>query len=237
MINGKYPLYRASNLRALNRVILEDEFDDAAKAEHVGCILADAYVEFVQRNAFPSGNWLDMGCGSGGIFDVLTRITHALDANPMRAARAAAKGSVEVANGASECTPFADRSFMTVTYLHGFFQVRSDYEALMEVNRMLDMGGRFIFDLPNIARTNLEFGRLIEPRSYVRNILEDFGFELVERRLLNDWDEAICVEKVADFDYRKLKKLQLVWVNTTDDADAKAMYIANNLDPNDYTVR
>lgn len=223
-----YPLCRPSNLLTLNRVILEDQFNDAAKADFVGCVFSDAYLAFLQRNV-RKGAVLDLGCGSGRSFSLLP-ITHACDANPVRAAAARrSSGSVEVREGAAECLPFQPKSMDTVLYLHGFFQARSDYEAIMETNRVLKVGGRFIFDFPHFKRTNLEFGRIIEPRSYVR-ILRDFGFDLVELREIDEWDIGLCVEKTEDFNYRRLKKLQLI-------EKADGLFEARNLDHEDYLLR
>lgn len=231
-----YPLYRPENIALLNRVILEDEFDDAAKAAFIGCIFSDDYLAFLRRNLVGE-RILDLGCGSGGSFALLP-ITHGLDASPRRVEaaqafsnnnREAGKG-VEVLAGASECLPYADAQFDTVLYLHGFFQVRSDYEALMEINRVLDFGGHFIFDFPHISRDNLEFGRVLEPRSYITSILKDFGFDLVERRTIGQWDEGICVEKVENFDYRRMKKIQLV------PAGGSSFYV-KNADTEDYRIR
>lgn len=239
-INGLYPLYRADNLRALNRIILEDEFDDVAKANYVGCVFSGNYLDFLRRNVDGLHNLgtqlgvLDIGCGSGASFELIPEITAALDANPSRAdtARNEAKRlgrSVDIRVGASECLPFSPASMSVVLYLHGFFQARSDYEAIMEINRVLAVGGRFIFDLPHLGRTNLEFGRIFEPRAYIR-VLRDFGFELVERRTIDNWDEAICVEKVEDFDYRRMKKLQLVETEN-------GLFQVRNLNDQDYTLR
>lgn len=223
-----YPLFRLENLIRLNRVILEDEFDDSAKADYVGCAYSDGYVDFIQRNIIGE-RVLDLGCGSGRSFGIFP-ITAATDASPLRAdAARRASGEVDVRLGAAECLSFDSASMDTVLYLHGFFQARSDYEAIIEVNRVLRVGGRFIFDLPAMNRVNLEFGRIFEPRSYVR-ILRDFGFDLVELREIDEWDVGIAVEKVEDWDYRRMKKLQLV-------EKENGLFKALNLDPDDYTKR
>lgn len=223
----QYPLFRLEHMKTLNRVIQEDEYDDVAKSEFVGCYYSDDYLAFLQRNIVGK-KVLDVGCGSGKAFGMLP-ITHALDANPVRAEAARKAGKVKVSVGASEYLPYPAAFFDTVLYLHGFFQARSDYEAVMEANRVLKIGGRFLFDLPYLGRTNLEFGRIFEPRSYIR-VLRDFGFEVVEHRTIDEWDEGIALEKIEDFNPQRMRKLQLI-----DAGDG--LFRARNLNENDYTIR
>ena len=207
----EYKLYKKSVIKALNEPLQDDEFDDDAKA--VGSLyeISDAYAGFMERNV-KCGAVLDLGCGSGRSFARFHFITHGLDCNPGRASAAQAKtDKVEVGVGVAEALPYDTGSLTTVLFMQGFFQVRSDYEALYEINRVLCMNGRFIFDLPNPARADIiVFGRIIEPRSYCRIMLADFGFEVVERRSIDNWYEAIAVEKIADFDARRLRKIQVV---------------------------
>jgi hypothetical protein len=109
--------------------------------------------------------------------------------------------------GLMECIPdeIENGSLESVLFLNGFWQVRSDYECLIEVNRVLAIGGRFIFNLAQNDDEDLICGRVIGYKNYLR-ILKEFGFEIYEAR-----DEGfICVRKVKDFDPRDLRKLQLV---------------------------
>jgi len=235
-----YPLCRPENLELLNRVIRTDEFDDDAKGSFTGCHYSEGYLDFIRRNLHKNGDHLDLGCGSGTLLRHIDTVTAMGDGNPHRVHKAKALAeelglSVDVRLCASECLPWDPLSFGTITYLHGFFQVRSDYEVLMEVNRALWVGGHFIFDLPAFWRAeDLEFGRVIDPKSYVTNILKDFGFRLVEQRLIDDWDEAICVEKVRAFDWERMKKLQLIEVT---EGPCLGLFDVRNLRKNDYTLR
>jgi SAM-dependent methyltransferase len=229
----KYPLFRKENIEALNRAIREDEFDDLAKHRLMGYVYPPDYIEFIERNLL-EGPTADIGCGSGASFSLLP-ITHALEANPQRhllASAAAAKNNVRCHLGAAECLPWEPGSLTNILHLQGFFQVRSDWEALIEYNRALALGGRFIFDLPSEGRP-VVFGRNLEVRSYVK-ILGDYGFEPVEVRRLDEHFgfTAVCVEKTEEWHYSKMKKVQLV-----PSEEHEGLYLARNLDPNDWTLR
>lgn len=226
-----YPLFRQENIQALNRAIQEDEFDDLAKHQLMGYVYPHDYIEFMIRNLHIGGQTLDSGCGSGASFSLPLGITHAIEANPGRMHRASLMSpTVRVKLGAAECLPFEPGSMDNVLHLQGFFQVRSDWEALIEYNRVLKMGGRFIFDLPSEGRP-VVFGRNLEVRSYVK-ILGDYGFEPVEVRRLDEHFgfTAVCVEKTAEWHYSRMKKLQLV-----PSEEHEGLYLAKNLDKDDWT--
>lgn len=222
-----YPLYRPENITLVNRAIQEDEFDDLAKHRLMGYVYPDDYLSFITRNLV-AGSVLDVGCGSGASFGLLP-ITHALEANPGRFAKAKALGGVDVRLGAAECLPF-DEGIGNILHMQGFFQVRSDVEAIIEYNRLLMLGGRFIFDIPSLGRP-VVFGRTFEPRSYVK-VLSDFGFELVELRELSDdfGFTAICLEKTKEWHYTDMKKVQLV------PSEHEGLYSAKNLRPDDWSL-
>lgn len=225
-----YPLFRVSNIQQLNRAIQEDEFDDLAKHELMGYVYPPDYLEFIERNLTP-GTVLDAGCGSGASFALLP-VTHALEANPARHALAARHAGVDVRLGAAECLPFEPGSINNVLHLQGFFQVRSDWETMIEYNRVLPVGGRFLFDVPKLGRP-VVFGRTFEIRSYVK-LLVDYGFELVEIRELSDdfGFTAVCLEKTHDWDYSQMKKVQLV-----PSPEHDGLFSARNLDPNNWSLR
>lgn len=229
-----YPLFNTGNIIALNQVILADQFDDIAKSTFVGSYYSDGYASFIQRN-LQGPNVLDVGCGSGLSTEFFPEITHMLDASPQRCAEAARRNPTrDVQMGASEALPHNAESMQTVLYLHGFWQARSDYEVLLEVSRVLTLGGRFIFDIPDIRRTNVEFGRLLEPRCYMR-VLRDFGFEIVEHRTIDEWDTCFCVEKTEEFNPTKMRKIQVIASSAKENGED--LYRVRNLDVLDYTGR
>ena len=233
-VNGLYPVVRLANLRDLNKVILEDGYDDLAKHKALGYVYCDDFVSFVDRNLAP-GLILDVGCGSGASF-ALWHVTHALEANPDRFLAAKRHEHVDVRLGAAECLPWQPSSIENVLHLQGFFQVRSDWEAMIENNRVLTLGGRFIFDFPS-AEQGVVFGRSYGARGYVK-ALEDFGFELVEMRLMPDGYYAVCLEKTADWNLDRMHKIQLVPARDDDSPVGNGrLYRANNFDPSNLLYR
>lgn len=218
------PLYRAENIRALHEVIRTDEYDDAAKSAFCGGVADTEYLDFVERN-LKRRRVLEIGCGSGLLAQRMG-VDVAVDANPFRLARVK---DTEAVLAVAEHLPFDAGWFSSAVYMHGYFQVRSDWEALIEINRVLETGGVFVFDLPLPGRGPLEFGRVFEPRAYVR-MLRDFGFEPIEHRAVNRWEYLIAVEKTEDFNWRRMQKMQVV-------LDSEGVIQLNNVDLNDYMVR
>lgn len=217
--------FREENINALTQAILEDQYSDAAQIEareeheqsYTKGAEGDALLSFVKRNIKHPA--LEVGAG-GGDYTIRNNIVseYYLEPSKSRADRltkliaatqvdSVLKNSIQVIAGLMECIPdeIQDGSLECVLFLNGFWQVRSDYECLIEVNRVLAIGGRFIFNLAQNDDEDLICGRVIGYKNYLR-ILKEFGFEIYEAR-----DEGfICVRKVKDFDPRDLRKLQLV---------------------------
>jgi len=209
VIEMKVETFRKENIEMLSKVILEDEYDDEAQRDKG--YDSKRFVEFVLRNIH-GDNVLEIGPGCGMGFEYYP-ITHAVEPSPSRCAKALSAGrdkGVEVKQGFAEALPYPDKTFDTVLFIRGFFQVRSDYETLIEINRVLKELGHFVFDLTTDDDVFV-CGRALGANNYIRT-LNDFGFELIERRMINSVRVGICVRKTRDFDYRYLKKLQLVEV-------------------------
>ena len=218
-------LFRQENIMALYRAIRGDQYDDRAQAEAKGD-LPDDLVVFVKRNVL-SGNILECGCGSRCLALYGVGVTHALEPSEhmfQRQVKSLDKSDimVEVRQGVVECIPddWIRSGFSTVIFLNGFFQVRSDYEALIEVNAALRIGGRFIFNLYTDDSEDIVCGRVLGLRNYIR-VLREFGFSPVEVRETG----MVCVEKTRAFDPSHLRKLQLVEASD-------GLYKAMNLLPN-----
>lgn len=214
--------FRTENIEALTQAILEDEYNDVAQFEaresHEQSYTkdgdSDELLQFVKRNIkHPS---LEVGAGSGD-YTIRNGIVcdYYLEPSNTRVASLSEllsnplyKTPVDhVFFGVMEYIPdeIGNGSLQSVLFLNGFWQVRSDYECLIEANRVLSIGGRFIFNLAQNDDEDLICGRVIGYKNYLR-ILKEFGFEVYEAR-----DEGfICVRKVKDFDPRDLRKLQLV---------------------------
>lgn len=220
-------LSREENLRALYSAISEDEYDDTAQEEtrnELGQQYApDELVEFVRRNLLSP--WLEVGPGSGTYLArqglVANRFLEpskhrclALKVTLVDLGLPVCLASGIVTQGVLECIPkrcFTDLSstdtsarFNCIVFVNGFFQVRSDYECFIEVNRALNIGGRFIFNLVVDDNQDAICGRVIGVNNYIR-VLREFGFDTVEVRP----NGFICVKKVKEFDPRDLRKLQL----------------------------
>lgn len=204
--------FREENLWVLQQAILSDQYDDGAQAKAKGELSPDL-VAFVKRNIL-TGNVLECGCGSRCLALYGVGVTHALEPSEHmleRLVRILDKSDivVEIEQGVVECIPDKWRrsEFSTVIFLNGFFQVRSDYEALIEISATLRIGGRFIFNLYTDDSEDIVCGRVLGLKNYLR-ILNEFGFAIVEVREPG----MICVEKARPFDPNYLRKLQLVEV-------------------------
>lgn len=205
--------FRKENIALLSKVVLEDEYDDRVHVSERYDV--QEFIDFVLRN-IKLAQVLEIGPGCGRSFDVYP-VTHAVEPSERRLK--IMKGNpnsrgVFIKQGFAEAIPFGTGVFDTILFIRGFFQVRSDYEALIEINRCLKTGGVFIVDF---SGDNAVFvcGRSWGPNNYVR-ILNDFGFELVEKRefpanrSVDATRYGVCVRKVRDFDYRYLRKVQFI---------------------------
>jgi SAM-dependent methyltransferase len=219
------PLYRYENLELLASALLEDEYDDECQDVSTGVSsLLGEHQRFLEM-FLPSveNSWiLELGCGSGELAGSWS--THGIEACPNRLARAQERakacdlpehnyrlGWVErLPDDWNECM---DAVFM----LNGWFQLRSDYEALIEVNRVMRVGGRFIINLLTTDEVDVVCGRVLGPRNYVR-VVSAFGFELVGKyshdageRFSPYTMEGVCLafEKVRPFDPAYLRLLQV----------------------------
>ena len=207
--------FRKKNIELICKAIEEDEYADSEQATtlykepvpHFSFLKS-----FVERN-IRNGRILEIGCGSGNLFGVFP-ITHAIEPNYQRYLRAVqnSKGKVIVKRGWIEAIPFRSNYFDTVLCLGTFCFIRSEDEALIEVNRVLKKHGVFIFDV--VEETTLPLAKTTNAKCFV-NRLKLFGFEVIEfRRYYSEIENSkkvyLAVEKCRNFDYRYLKLPQLV---------------------------
>lgn len=213
-------LYRQENIDALYKAISGDEYEDAPQLEkqisRANSEFRDNVLKFILRNLvdkrFPYALSRTLECGPGsGTFLPEFMATHYLEPslvmiNGLKKKVKSMRFSPIIEQGVMEYIPW--EKLDNIVFANGFFQVRSDYEALIEVNRALNDGGRFIFNLRVDDSEDIVCGRVLGFNNYIR-VLKEFGFEPVEVRK----DEGfICVEKVADFTPKMLRKLQLIEV-------------------------
>lgn len=212
--------YRKQNIQLLAQAIEGDQFCDAQQyeqaREQADSRILPMLVDFVNRNLtdLPQGKLLEAGCGSGLLLKDIPGINYLMDPSKAMLQRADALVAqlglthVQLLNGVTEYIDLESNTLRAVIFLNGFFQVRSDYESLIEINRVLTMGGRFIFNILCDDSNDIICGKVHGLKNYVRTCRE-FGFEVVEQRRVGEHG-LICIEKVAAFAPEMLRKLQLV---------------------------
>ncbi len=147
--------------------------------------------------------------------------------------------------GFVEDMPYLDNTYSVVLMLNGFFQVRSDYEAILEINRVMQIRGRFIFNLQTGDDVDIIVGRVLGPRNMVR-MLRQFGFaplcvweDVVNRdhRVAGGGERQalIVVEKTRNATPLDLNMPQLVGPIAWDDFNVeeygdRKLYIGHNID-------
>jgi hypothetical protein len=204
-------LYRKKNIKELIKVLDIDEYDDTKHRKSLNVTITPNF-DFLERN-IKGNKILELGCGNGDLFDVLP-ITHAIEPCSKRFKRAVQNNKVKVIKGCSECIPKLPM-MDSVFFIDGFFQVRSLYESLIEINRILRVNGRFIFNFYVSEDQDIVVGVVLEKNNILR-ILKDFGFEsTIEcRSTIINYNRfpkpikniQICVEKTRNFDFRYLAK-------------------------------
>lgn len=174
-------LYRPEVIARIMAALDLDAYDDAAQDAALGQdeVPSLAHV-FLSLYLHDYTQVLEIGCGSGALFGRYG-ITHAIEPATRRYAAAVARGAVtgvEVKRNVVEAMEFEDGQFDGAIMLNGFFQVRSDYEALVEINRVLQPGGMFVFSLMVNDGIDVVQGRCLGPRNMRRTLIQ-FGFDPV----------------------------------------------------------
>lgn len=239
-------IYREENIKLLNDAIQGDEYEDVSQVlegtgGQVGGIPSEA-VDFIYMYLGNiKGFVLEMGVGSGAYYwntfvsHVLEPAVSMVDLFKVRHVpgsnhyvRLGNISEDNVVHGVIECMPDNWKNmFEGALFTNGIFQVRSDYESFIEVNRILKIDGLFVFNIYTDDSKDIICGRVLGANNYVR-VLKEFGFELVGRKdnCGTDGITYLCFKKVKDFDIRDLRKLQLIPVDKE-----KKIYKVNNLSP------
>jgi SAM-dependent methyltransferase len=205
----------------LKEALAKDQFNDRVKLLQLQGdeYYSRPYVKFCMRYAPPAVDlehkWLDIGCGTGGAFSLLP-ITTAIEPNQSRFLEAEAnrnlktnKCRVSVYQDFAESTGFRSNLFYVVSYLRGFYQCRSDVEALIEINRVLRVGGVFLVDIPTERCIAPAFGKSYVLRDFV-TWLRQFGFELLKKGPCDGELHLLAFEKAQHFGADTYNKPQLV---------------------------
>jgi SAM-dependent methyltransferase len=109
------------------------------------------YESIVRRYAVPGARWLDVGCGRGGIVELLgPQVALCAGIDPdhtsLREHRA---DCTRLTTGTLEALPYASGSFDLMTCAWVIEHLRKPELALAEARRALRPGGHFVFLTPN----------------------------------------------------------------------------------------
>lgn len=124
------------------------------------------YEALVHRYATPAARWLDIGCGRGGIVELLgakAALCAGLDPD-LASLREHRADGVRLANGLIEALPCANDSFDLVTCSWIIEHLRDPAQAFAHVMRVLRPGGHFIFLTPNALNYVTWLNRLAPAR-------------------------------------------------------------------------
>lgn len=134
---------------------------------------------------FDSGHVLELGCGNGALLRLLAEKgldATGVDASSSGIAQCQARGlTAQCLDVSTEGLPFPDNSFDAVISLETFEHLMNPYYALLEVQRVLRPGGRFLCSVPN-PRTGHPYlyPGLFEYANFRRFLLQgDFSIERV----------------------------------------------------------
>ena len=140
--------------------------------------------------------------------------------------------------GYAEDIPLSTELYDAVVMLNGFFQVQALYEAILEINRVLKLGGRFAFNIHTGDKVNIIVGQVLGHRNLVRT-LKQFGFEPLcvwegavngdHRTVGTERQALIIVEKVRRAEAEDLNQPQLIPINEGPDPDDQ-WYRGANID-------
>lgn len=212
-------LYREENIRRILSALDADQYDDVLQDEAVNQDdflppLARFLDLFVQQ-----GKVLEIGCGSGASIGKFG-INYGVEPCEKRYRAAARKAQhsddvpeCRIKRNVVECLEFPAAFFDTVLMINGWFQVRSDYEALIEVNRVLRLDGSFIFNLLTNDEQDIICGRCLGPKNYAR-LVEQFGFERQAWAAHNAGDRFVPDSQISTvLAFRKVREFDERWLS------------------------
>lgn len=112
----------------------------------------DQLEALVRSHLTPESRVLDLGCGRGGVVELVWRevkLATGLDPDSPSLAEHRAPG-MPVIRGVGERLPFTDESFDLIVCLWVLEHLRDPRTTLREVRRALRPGGHFVFITPNL---------------------------------------------------------------------------------------
>jgi ubiquinone/menaquinone biosynthesis C-methylase UbiE len=149
----------------------------------------DQLETIVRSHVTPKSAVLDLGCGRGGVVELLwrdVRLAAGLDPDSPSLTEHRAAG-MPVIRGIGENLPFVDESFDLVVCLWVLEHLKNPAATLGEVRRVLRPGGHFVFVTPNmrnplmlanrIGKTLPLLQRRLVPRFYGRVEADTFAVQ------------------------------------------------------------
>jgi SAM-dependent methyltransferase len=187
-----------------------DEYDDFIEDEHERHIRGGILKEFFYRN-YKLPDIVEVGCGSGSIMLEIPVINYGIEPNENRYRKFISninEGKIKVhpyeRSRAEDANIY--REFDTVLCWGSFCYFRSQWEGLINFNRMLKKEGILIFDVA--TKSNLPIVQTVHGDSFCNMLEKCFGFKIVERREFGeDFNQrlAIAAIKEKEFDYHYLQ--------------------------------
>lgn len=146
----------------------------------------DQLEAIVRSHVTTSSRVLDLGCGRGGVVELIwrdVRLAAGIDPDAPSLASHRAAG-MPVVRGVGESLPFVDSSFDLIVSLWVLEHLRDPAVTLREVRRVLRPGGHFVFVTPNMRNPLMLANRIgkalpalqrrLVPRVYGRDEADTF---------------------------------------------------------------
>ena len=145
----------------------------------------DEFEALARQRLGPDSRVLDLGCGRGGVMELLWReVRRAVGADPDLASLREHRAGLPLVCARGEALPFANERFDVVLALWVLEHVPRPEVVLQEARRVLAPGGRFLFLTPNANHPLLMANRfswafpavqkLLVPRLYGRSEADTF---------------------------------------------------------------
>ncbi len=146
---------------------------------------------------------LDIGCGDGGITEIVFShqipLDVGIDNNRLVIAKAKSRKIYKrVLLADATQLPFKANSFSTVISNSTFEHIQHDLKAVAEVSRVLRKGGKFIFTvpLPQFEKMILKFSTKDRLQS-INNRLSHFHY-----RSLGEWEKLLAARKMSAVEHK-----------------------------------
>jgi len=144
----RYPLPRAPRIEALDSLNADGEDERAAEE-----LRADFVVQNV-RKFVPSGNWLDVGCGTAQRLVMARKAgfsVRGVEQDEIVAHNARKNFGLEISDGDLFDASFPPAFFNVVTLWHELDHTSAPLDLLAEVQRVLKPGGYCLIEVQNIV--------------------------------------------------------------------------------------